>query len=407
MNNGNDEQENPSSQTEKHKSEDSLLSLIEEIKKLIKEDKEKGKTVWKTGKMLSELKEKSSAKGKKPDFIANFEDDFESLVAEKFGLGKDETDLRMAIFNGITNSDLITKKMTISHLRQVIRLDDKNAREELLKALREMEKEKEKENKNGKYSEPYTVPIIASIVSQYKNYLKEQSNNKQSNDNLPLYSDESNESNKNEESPQTDFSFINALYTEISDSEWKKEKSNNNRLDIWGPDLKTSYFREIESIYAKEPIDEQGLVGLFCTLFPILKSNNLNIQCLDCLKFLQVNKIHQRQLKFSKIKGIRTRFPDAIIEFNICDRNDVKTTLGTRELSVEFEFESYNYIFHKHYKDKVECDLIVCWKHEELSHWASWKNSYSYNKSKRLPFILSVKNLLETGEINLINLNKS
>ena len=160
MNNGNDEQENPSSQTEKHKSEDSLLSLIEEIKKLIKEDKEKGKTVWKTGKMLSELKEKSSAKGKKPDFIANFEDDFESLVAEKFGLGKDETDLRMAIFNGITNSDLITKKMTISHLREVIRLDDKNAREELLKALREMEKEKEKENKNGKYSEPYTEPII-------------------------------------------------------------------------------------------------------------------------------------------------------------------------------------------------------------------------------------------------------
>jgi len=411
MNNGNDEPEKPFSKTEKQNSEASLLILIQELSKLIKEDKEKGKTVWKIGKMLSELKGKSSAKGKKPDFIANFEDDFESLVAERFGLRKDETELRMAIFNGITNSDLITKKMTISHLAQVIRLDDKNAREELLKALREMEKEKdkEKENKNGKYSEPYTVQIIASIVSQYKNYLKEQSNNKKSNDNLPLYSDESNESNKNEESPQIDFSFINALYTERSDSEWRqKEKSNNNRLDIWGPDLKTSYFREIESIYAKEPIDEQGLVGLFCTLFPILKSNNLNIQCLDCLKLLKVNKIHQRQLNFSKIKGIRTRFPDAIIEFNICDRNDVKTTLGTRELSVEFEFESYNYIRHKHYEDKkVEGDLIVCWKHEELSQWERWKNSYSYNKFKPLPFILSVKNLLETGEINLINLNKS
>ncbi|MBD2011941.1 hypothetical protein NDI40_17240 [Microcoleus vaginatus ZQ-A3] len=410
MNNGNDEQENPSSQTEKQNSEASLLILIQELSKLIKEDKEKGKTVWKTGKMLSELKGKSSVKGKKPDFIANFEDDFESLVAENFGLRKDETELRMAIFNGITNSDLITKKMTISHLAQVIRLDDKNAREELLKALREMEKEKdkEKENKNGKYSEPYTVQIIASIVSQYKNYLKEQSNNKKSNDNLPLYSDESYESNKNEESRQIDFSFINALYTERSHSEWRqKEKSNNNRLDIWGPDLKTSYFREIESIYGQEPIDEQGLVGLFCTLFPILKSNNLNIQCLDCLKALKVNKIHQRQLNFSKIKGIRTRFPDAIIVFNICDRNDVKTTLGIRELSVEFEFESFNYIRHEHYDDKVECDLIVCWKHEELSQWERWKKSYFYNKSTRLPFILSVKNLLETGEINLINLNKS
>jgi hypothetical protein len=401
MNNGNDEQENPSSQTEKQKSEDSLLILIEELTKLIKHDKEKGKTAWTIGKMLSELKEQRSAKVKNPDLLANFEKDFESFVSETFGLSKLQTEIRIAIYNGIKNSDLITKKMAISHLEQVIRLDDKKAREELLETLRKMEDE----NKNEKYSVPYTAKIIASIVSQYEKYLQKQSNNKKSNYNLPLFSDDSSESNKNEKSTEIDFNFIEALNTEISDYESQSEQKKNQRSDIWGPDLKTSYFQEIESIYAKQPIDEQGLVGLFCTLFPILKTNNLNIQCLDYLKFLKVDKIHQRQLNFSKIKGIRTRFPDASIEFNIYDHN-VKKTLGTTELFVEFEFESYNYIRHKHYEAEGKCHLIVCWKHEELSLWERWKN-FSSNKSQPLPFILSVENLLATGEINLINLNKS
>lgn len=365
--------------------------------------KEKGKTAWTIGKMLSQLKEQRSAKVKQPDLLANFEKKFESFVSEIFGLSKPQTEIRIAIYNGIKKSDLITKKMAISHLEQVIRLDDKKAREELLETLRKMENE----NKNEKNSVPYNATIIASIVSQYEKSLQKQSNNKKSNYNLPLFSDDSSESNKNEESTERDFNFRDALNTEISDYESQIEQKKNQRSDIWGLDLKPSHLQEIESLYAKQPIDEQGLVGLFCTLFPILKTNNLNIQCLDFLKFLKVDKIHQRpcQLNFSKIKGIRTRFPDASIEFNICDRN-VKTPLGTTELFVEFEFESYNYIRHKHYEDEGKCHLIVCWKHEELSQWERWKN-FSYNKSQPLPFILSVENLLATGEINLINLNKS
>ena len=402
MNNGNDEQENPSSQTEKQNSEASLSILIEKLTKLIKEDKEKGKTAWTIGKMLSELKEKRSPKVKKPDLLANFEDDFESFVAETFGLTKERAKLFMAIFNGITDSGLITKKMAISHLGHVISLKDKSAIEELLKTLCKMEKEKEKENKNGKYSVPYTAKIIASIVSQYKNYLQKQSNNKTFNYNLSLFSDDSSESNKNEESTEIGFNFIEALNTERSDYESQSEQKKNQRSDIWGPDLKTSYFREIESIYARQPIDEQGLVGLFCTIFPLIKSHNLTIKCLDYLDFLNIKGT--QELKFFKIKGIRTRFPDAIIEFAFFD---YKLTKEKRtELFIEFEFESYNYIHHKHYDSEEKCHLIVCWKHEELSQWEKWKK-ISYNKFKPLPFILSVKNLLETGEINLINLNKS
>lgn len=406
MNNENDEQENYSSQTEKPKSEESLLILIEKLK-LIKEEQEKGKgkIAWTIGKMLSELKQQRSEKVKKPDLLANFES-FDYYVLKTFALSKLQTENYIKIFNGIKASHLITKKMAISHLEEVIVLKDKKAIEELLKTLGEMEleMEKEKENKNGKYSVPYNRQIIASIVSQYENYLQKQSNNKKSNDNLSLFSDDSSESNKNQEAIKINFHFREALNTEISDHERRSEQIKKQRSDIWGQDIKTSYFPEIENIYSREPIDEQGLVGLFCTIFPIIKSKNLTIKCLDYLNFLEIPKKYQYQLNFKKIKGIRTRFPDAIIELDIYDFQ--LKIIRTTELFIEFEFESFNYVDHKHYDSKEKCHLIVCWKHEELSKWEYWKNN-SYNKSKPLPFILSVENLLETGEINLINLNKS
>lgn len=392
MNNGNDEQENPSSQTEKKKSDDS--SLVETLTKLIKQEKEKGKTAWTIGKLLSDLKGQRSAQVKKPDLLANFENDFESYVSETFVFSKAQTERRMEIHRWIKDSNLITEKMLISHLEQVIRLKNEKAIEDLLKDLAKTEKE----NKNEK--NPYNKGIIASVVSKHQQLSQHQKPlQKQSNYNLPLKSDDSSESNKNEKSTEIDFNFLEALNTEISDYESQREQKKNQRSDIWGPDLKTSYFPEIENIYSKEPIDEQGLVGLFCTIFPIIKSQNLTIKCLDYLKFLQLSGT--QELKFFKIKGIRTRFPDAIIEFAFFDYKFTKEK--RTELFIEFEFESYNYIRHKHYDSEEKCHLIVCWKHDELSR-ENWKKIYYF---KPLPFILSVKNLLETGEINLINLNKS
>ena len=398
MNNGNDEREN-SSETEKKKSEDS--SLIEELTKLIKQDKEKGKTAWEIGKMLFELKKQRLAKVKHPDSPdsvksseANFDEDFESFISENIGLSKAQTEIRMEIHGWIKDSNLITKKMAISHLEQVIRLKNEKAIEDLLKDLAKIENE----NKNEKNRVPYTERIIASVVSQHQKHLQKQSNNK----NLLPLSDDSSKSNKNQEFTEIGFNFREVLNTEISDYESQSEQKKNQRSDIWGPDIKTTYFPEIENIYSKEPIDEQGLVGLFCTIFPIIKSNNLTIKCCDYLSFLGVSLT--KELYFLKIKGIRTRFPDSIIEFNICDSRF--KTIRTTELFVEFEFESFNYIRHKHYDSKGKCDLIVCWKHEELSKWENWKKFY-YKKNQPLPFILSVEKLLETGEINLINLNKS
>ena len=186
MNNGNDEREN-SSETEKKKSEDS--SLIEELTKLIKQDKEKGKTAWEIGKMLFELKKQRLAKVKHPDSPdsvksseANFDEDFESFISKNIGLSKAQTEIRMEIHGWIKDSNLITKKMAISHLEQVIRLKNEKAIEDLLKDLAKIENE----NKNEKNSVPYTERIIASVVSQHQKHLQKQSNNKNL---LPLSDD--------------------------------------------------------------------------------------------------------------------------------------------------------------------------------------------------------------------------
>jgi hypothetical protein len=79
---------------------------------------------------------------------------------------------------------------------------------------------------------------------------------------------------------------------------------------------------------------------------------------------------------------------------------------------IEFEFESYNYILHKHYEAYEICDLIICWKHDEQTQtkWERWKEvcwkESKLKQSKPLPLILPIRNLLQDGTINLINLNK-
>lgn len=391
MNNVNDDQVIFSSLTDKKASEDS--SLIDELTNLIKQDQEKGKTAWKIGQGLSKLKIKKFSESEQ----TTSDKTFESVISEKWGISKAQADRRIGIYRAIKKPELITKKMGISHLEQVIRLGDENAIETVLKYLAELEKE------NSNNTLPYNEKIIASVVRHYKQYLrKEEELNNESDDYYSFSLFDNGEHTKSQEFRTTKtFPFADYFEEEISDYESQGERKKNERADIWGQDIKTSYFPEIENSYSKQPIDEQGLVGLFCTIFPIIKNNGLDIKCLDYLKFLKIPKKYQYKVKLFKIKGIRTRFPDAIIELDVCDR---LSKIGEIEICVEFEFVSFNYIRHKHYESKEKCHLIVCWKHEELSQWENWKDLY-YKKDKPLPFILSVEKLLETGEINLINLN--
>ena len=91
---------------------------------------------------------------------------------------------------------------------------------------------------------------------------------------------------------------------------------------------------------------------------------------------------------FSKINKIKTSFPDAEIECCICD-SDGNETGQYYGLEVEFEYQSSTYLTHEHHKvAKKDCEMIICWE----DNWGE-KKPYIH--------ILSLKNLLDIGKINL------
>jgi hypothetical protein len=309
----NNAQKNVSFKAKKQESEGS--SLIEKLSKLVKQDKEKGKTAWTIGKLLSELEEQILIKA----VNQNSDEEFEDFVAENLGLSRPQIETRMAIHRWISDSNLITKRMAIGHLEQVIRLKDEDAIKSVLNILAEYEKE------NQEKDLLYTETIIGSVVNEYKEYVKkEKSNNEQNDFSLFLNGDRGEDNNQR----VTDFSFEDSFDRNNSNYKLKNERTRNRRADIWGRDIESGKFPEITNFYAKEPIDEQGLVGLFCTIFPIIKNKDITIDSSACEKILGFTK--NQELKFSKIKGIRQRFPDGIIEFFVYHKNSI--TPRTTEL---------------------------------------------------------------------------
>lgn len=363
------------------------LNLVEKLTKLIEENTASGKKAWLAGEILSEAQEQELYK---PEF-----EKFEDFLSNRIGTSKAEAQTRIKIYKWIKDEKLITKAMCISHLEAIIVLEDKQIIEILLKEMAKFEDFNKKSKNKSKYKAKYNVKLLTSLVNDFQKN-KQQRINSNNNDFFGVKL-------SNEQEKDIQAYFHKNINLEIDDENYIKEEDKTRKADIWGKQIQANYLKEIENFYLKEPIDEQGLVGLFCTIFGIIKSHNLSIKDPDDLKNLGIHQ-QNRELRFSKIKGIRERFPDAIIEFEICDKK-ATSQLTTTELYIEFEFESYNYTVHKHYEADERCDLIICWKHDEQTRWERWKES-KLKPSKPLPLILPIRNLLQDGTINLINLNK-
>ncbi|MEP6488297.1 hypothetical protein NDI43_05795 [Microcoleus vaginatus GB2-A3] len=129
------------------------------------------------------------------------------------------------------------------------------------------------------------------------------------------------------------------------------------------------------NLYEFEPTTEQGVVGLFCTIFHLIAKPEFKFN------------IFSEKMSFSRIQKIQTAFPDAVIE---CIRYDKKgNRTGLHNLSVEFEYKSHNYIEHGHHAArKKSCEMVICWEN-------------NWNDEKPYVYIWSIKELLEKGQIIL------
>jgi hypothetical protein len=174
--------------------------------------------------------------------------------------------------------------------------------------------------------------------------------------------------------------FSSEIIKNIILDDYISSRLKNSRSLIQKPprvekDINSVYFPELNNLHPKEPIDEQGLVAFFCTIFHLIKKMELDF------KFPWSNK--ENTYSFSRIIYVRNPFPDARIEFLEQGKSEC-----IRTLDIEFEYESKNYIEHKHHQESAHCHMIICW----LNNW---------NSSMYYAPILSLKELLETGEIKL------
>jgi hypothetical protein len=154
-----------------------------------------------------------------------------------------------------------------------------------------------------------------------------------------------------------------------ADFENKRTPHNNKR----GEPIKDNPFQF--NLYAFEPTTEQGVVGLFCTIFHLIAQPEFKFN------------FHKQIISFSRIQKIQTAFPDALIECIEYDKKDNR--IGLCDLYVEFEYKSHNYIEHLHHvTPKKSCGMVICWEN-------------NWNDEKPYVHILSIKELLEKGQIIL------
>lgn len=263
---------------------------------------------------------------------------FEEYSKEELKITPETANKYIAIRESFEEDE--TKEAFISHLLQIAKLDDKNLKEIVLQTI------KKNFNKNVKL----TLGDVVNIVSTL---LPEDSSNK---------------------TPANIAEEVNGI---IVQRHIERIRSNDRKdIQNYGNELNFTYFKKVQSKLLHEPILEMGVVALFCLMFDELCE----------IPFSWNNK----KITFNSIKYIRSKYPDACLRYYDYAKKQYF------ELNIEFEMDSYSFIEHDHEPSK--CDVIICWS----------DNAKTDNKRKlkqaimNMPPILSLKNCLETGKIELI-----
>ena len=321
--------------------------LTTELKKIITNTQKSAKQAWQAGKTLGDIRTNKNFKPK----YKNFND----YTKKEFNITANTAELYIKISEKIPEG-MITDNMLVTHLYTIAEMLE-DLIDQVLKTMQWAEKNILSENKI-----PYdrdVVLILKNIVESVK-------------ENLSLSDD-----------------TLNEIFKQIlnQDDEDTKRRARHKkdplqeaiRIDNLMID---ESFKEVSSIYPYAPISEQGLVGLFCTIFHILRKKTIDYK--------------GRKYNFSRILYVRVEFPDARIELTpediaqqLSEFGSVDDTKGDIGLDIEFELESFNYWRHKHHEAPEKCDMIIC-----------WEMGKSF-KEIDMPPILSIKELLETGKITL------
>jgi len=337
----------------------------DEIEKLLQRSEGSGNAAFRIGEILYEIKSNEQ-----------YKNEYKNFVLQKIKISIKKANMYVGIYTAFKDcKDSLSDNMLITHLELLVKLP-KDQTALILKAIVFLE---QSEIYNDSLNEQNIKPSYEkSDLEALKNIAQicEVNNQKDVND------------------------ILLEIYKRRKDLEKeekikKKEIEINSRLDnsepfYHGDKLECKYFCDLSNLIDHEPVDEQSLVGLFCVLFHLIATESL----LFPLK-LKDSEEKYSQYFFSSVYIIRERYPDAVIK--VRNINNRRLT----SINVEFEFRSSNFITHKHLeKSNTKCHLIICWEDDiKNSNLERYLRKIKDNPS--FPKTLSVKNLLETGKIEL------
>jgi hypothetical protein len=283
------------------------------------------------------------------------------------------------VFNG--NQANISPNILVSHLKLLLDLDNTN-RNLILGSLANLEIKRdtlfansEKDEKNFDLRPPYESSDIQALVSIAESVGID--NQQDANKLVTEFIKQKKEEKEFKKKQQINLEEVTQNVQQQNDYD-----EDSDEPFYYGDDLKSDYF-DIADIFRYEPVDEQGLVGMFCSLFHLIKNKPFSFQ--------------EKEISFKSIKIIRAAYPDGVVQV----RNIGNEKKKYRDLNIEFEFLSSNFIKHKHLEQgTTKCHLIICW--ENNIRGETEKRYLNKLQAKKVfPKILSIKDLLKTGKIVL------
>lgn len=345
--------------------EEELLQDTQQLRQLIVQVNNSGVSAWEAGDLLKVIKDKKG-------YVSKF-GNFETYTRTEIGINSKTANNYITIREKFTKEE-IGNLMLVTHLRVIAEIENDKMRKIVLQEFKKREDDSKSNSQNQKVSHTTDKGIDISTEQHYKTKLSDIIGTVT----MVLESGDI-------ELQEQEVAKIIEINIEKGKEEAKKrrkakrQQKGTDEKPLFGNQFKSDFFKDVCALLENEPINEMGVVALFCIMFQSLRGTQFEWK--------------NETITFVAIQYVRAEFPDARIR--------CKTTGRTKknfELDVEFEFESYNYIRHKHIQSTKNCDLIICWNDN-----AKTDSKLNDNQTvKKMPPILSLKNCFETGEIELI-----
>lgn len=268
--------------------EQELEQDTQKLKQLISQVDNSGVSAWEAGDLLKIVKDKKG-------YVTTYKS-FENYTKKQIGINPQTANNYIKIRENFKKEE-IGNVMLVTHLRVIAEIGDSKVRKIVLNTFKEIEENP----KNNEHSYKTKLPDVIATVT--------------------MVIDSGIEPNEDEIKKIVEIN-IDKGKEDARKKRQNKQKQKEKRT-LFGDPFKSDYFKDITALIENEPINEMGLVALFCTMFQSLRGTQFEYK--------------GEQITFVSIKYVRVEFPDACIR---CKKTGKKKE--NFELNVEFEFESYN-----------------------------------------------------------------